>query len=497
MTSENNYELLASWEGLFSAGRALQSRWLRDQEERVVMRTLTTRGLRFVRPVGFVAVVAMVTLSVPAAAQRPAGAVPQVTFTKDVAPILQRSCVTCHRPGQTAPMSLMTYEAARPWARSIKARVAAREMPPWHIDRHVGIQKFKNDPSLTDDEIATIVKWVDSGAPQGNPADMPPPRQFADGSEWAIGKPDLVVRFPAHRVPAAGPDLFPDLIADLNLTEDRYIKAIQTRPISDMSRRVVHHAITTMVPGDAGQNAAGDAANGDQFIVEYASGKAPELYPDDSGVLLKAGSKLKLGTHLHSIGEEVMAEVEVGFLLHPKGQVPKYIRYSTHHGDPTQDASESLDIPAGAITRVDGYTLHTKPGKLIAFQAHMHTRGKYQCMELIYPTTPNQMKKEMISCANWNYNWHLVYNYADDVAPLVPAGTIVHIISWHDNSAANRNNPDEKNWTGYGSRTIDEMGFAWVGWIDLTEEEYAQQVAARKASQQSKQPSSTNTVAQQ
>ena len=120
-----------------------------------------------------------------------------VTFTKDVAPILQRSCVQCHRAGQSAPMSLMTYEEARPWARAIKTRVAAREMPPWHLDRNVGIQKFKNDLSLSDQQIATIVNWVDAGAPRGNPADMPPPPQFADGAEWAIGKPDLVVRFPA------------------------------------------------------------------------------------------------------------------------------------------------------------------------------------------------------------------------------------------------------------------------------------------------------------
>jgi hypothetical protein len=449
---------------------------------------LTRRWLRYSRLACVAAIVTVAAQPVRALAQTPTSQ-QQVTFTKDVAPTLQRSCVTCHRPGQSAPMSLMTYEDARPWARSIKTRVAAREMPPWHLDRNVGIQKFKNDPSLSDDEIATIVKWVDAGAPKGNPSDMPPQRQFADGSEWAIGKPDLVVRFPAYRVPVSGPDLFPDLYAALNLTEDRYIKAIQTRPVSAASRRVVHHAITTMVPGEESQGASGTGGNDpDQFIVEYASGKAPELYPEDSGVLLKAGSRLKLGTHLHSVGEEIMAEVEVGVLLHPKGHVPKYIRYSTHHGDPTQDPLDSLDIPAGETARVDGYTLHTKPARIIAFQPHMHTRGKYQCIELIYPNNPSKMKRETINCANWNYNWHLVYNYADDTAPLVPAGTIVHIISWHDNSTANRNNPDPKNWVGYGDRTIDDMGFAWVGWVDLTEEEYQQQLSARKALQQ-KQPS--------
>jgi hypothetical protein len=422
-------------------------------------------------------------LPAPVAAQSRAAGNASVTFTKDVAPILQRSCVTCHRPGQSAPMSLMTYEDARPWARSMKARVETREMPPWHLDRNIGIQKFRDDPSLSEEQIATIVSWVDAGAPKGNPADMPPAPQFADGSEWAIGKPDLVVRFPKYKVPATGPDLFPSLTAPLGLTEDRYIKAIQTRPLNTASRRVVHHAITPMVGADASGAVADD--DGGQFIVEYASGKAPEIFPANSGVQLKAANHLKIGLHLHSVGEDVDSQVEVGVLLYPKGQVPKYIRYSTHHGDPALDPAESLDLPAGEIARADGYTLHTKPGKIIAFQPHMHTRGKYQCFELIYPSNPSKvMKHETINCAHWNYNWHLVYNYADDVAPLVPAGTIIHITSWHDNSTANRYNPDPKNWVGYGDRTIDEMGFSWIGWIDLTQEEYEQELAARAAARQ-------------
>jgi len=434
-----------------------------------------------------------------ASAQTPASS--NVTFTKDVAPILQRSCVTCHRPGQSAPMSLQTFEEARPWARSIKTRVSNREMPPWHIDRNVGIQEFKNNLSLNDKDIATIVAWVDGGAARGNPADMPAQRQFADGDQWAIGKPDLIVTFPAYKVPTSGPDLFPNITAPTGLTEDRYIKAIQTRPIDGNSRRVVHHAITTMITGGGDDPAAtnnpadADGANS-QFIVEYASGKAPEVYPDDSGVLLKAGSTLQLANHLHSIGEEINSQVQVGFLLYPKGVVPKYIRYSTHHGDPTPNALDSLDIPAGQVARVDGYTLHTKPGKIIAWQPHMHIRGKYQCLELIYPGNPsNVMKRETINCANWDYNWHSVYNYQDQAAPLVPAGTVIHIISWHDNSSANRNNPDPQNWVGYGDRTIDEMGFSWIGWIDLTPEEYEKELADRTAAR--RKPATTQQQQQQ
>jgi hypothetical protein len=396
-------------------------------------------------------------------------------------------------------MSLRTYDEVRPWASSIRTRVSAREMPPWHIDRNVGIQEFKKNLSLADKDIETIVAWVDAGAPAGNPADMPAQRQFADGDEWAIGKPDLVVQFPAYKVPAAGPDLFPNINAPTGLTEDRYIRAIQTRPVGANSRRVVHHAITTMIAGNPGDGAAAnpdaDSANS-QFIVEYASGKAPEVYPDDSGVLLKAGSTLQLANHLHSVGEEINSQVEVGFLLYPKGVVPKYIRYSTHHGDPQPNPSDSLDIPAGTVARVDGYTLHTKPGKIIAWQPHMHIRGKYQCLELIYPGNPsNVMKRETINCANWDYNWHSVYNYQDQAAPLVPPGTVIHIISWHDNSSANRNNPDPQNWVGYGDRTIDEMGFSWIGWIDLTQEEYEKELAERVAHR--KAPTSTSQQQQQ
>jgi hypothetical protein len=404
----------------------------------------------------------------------------QVTFTKDVAPILQRSCVACHRPGEMAPMSLMTYEDVRPWARAVKTRVVAREMPPWHIDRNIGIQQFKDDPSLTDEEIATISKWVDAGAPRGNPADMPPPRQFADTSQWQF-KPDIVIKYPPYTVPAAGPDLFGNLYADIPITADRYIKAIQTRAATPASRKVVHHALSYAVDSPDQEVSGDDSAgvDGGQFLVEYASGKNAEVYPDDAGVLLQAGKKAMVSYHLHSVGEETKAEIELGIQLHPEGYVPKHIRWSKQLAQPTAP----LDIPAGTVARIDGYTVLHKAARIIAFQPHMHIRGKRQCLELIYPTSGSSARTEVVSCANFNYNWHLTYNYSDDVQPLVPAGTILHTISWHDNSSANKANPDPRNWVGDGQRTIDEMGFAWIGWYDLTEEEYKTQLADRKAQQ--------------
>ncbi len=419
----------------------------------------------------------VVAVPAVAAAQGAAPAANAPTFTKDVAPILQRSCQSCHRQGEIAPMPLTTYQEVRPWARSIKNRVVARDMPPFHLDRTIGIQKFKDDPSLSDAEIALIAKWVDSGAPQGNPAQMPAPRTFAASGDWQIGEPDLIIKFPPYPVPAAGPDLFGDLYAAIPIEEDRYIQAIQTRSATPESHKVVHHALSYSVSAPEGEQATMDEG---QFLVEYASGKNAEVYPDGSGVLLKQGQRARLSYHLHSIGKETRAEVELGIKLYPKGYVPKHIRWSRQLAQPTTP----LDIPAGTIARSDGYTILHKPARLIAFQPHMHNLGKRQCLEVIYPTSGTRTQTEMLNCADFNNNWHLTYNYAEDVQPLLPAGTILHNIQWHDNTKDNPRALDPKNWVGDGQRTIDEMGFFWIGWVELTEEEYKQQLAERKAARE-------------
>ncbi len=434
-------------------------------------------------------VVVALLLAAPAGAQTSSPS-DQPTFAKDVAPILQRSCVSCHRAGEMAPMSLQTYEEARPWARSIKARTASHEMPPFHIDKSIGITSFKNDPSLTSDEIATIGRWVDAGAPRGNPADMPAPRQFADTSAWQF-KPDIVVKFPAYKVPAAGPDLYGNLYADIPISKDRYIQAVQTRAATPGSRKVVHHALTYAVDSDDKDVSGDDSAgvDGGDFLVEYASGKNAEVYTGDSGVLLQAGKKAMVTYHLHSVGEETDAMIEVAMKLFPEGYVPKHIRWSKQLAQPTSD----IDIPGGTVARIDGYVVMHKAARILSFQPHMHIRGKRQCLELIYPTGGASAKTEMISCTNFSYNWHLNYTYNDDAAPLIPAGTMLHVITWHDNSPSNRANPDPKNWVGDGQRTIDEMGFAWIGWYDMTDEEYKAELETRKAERAKK----ANTTQQQ
>jgi hypothetical protein len=200
-------------------------------------------------------------------AQTP-GAV-HATFSKDVAPILQRSCQGCHRPGSIAPMSFLTYEETRPWARAIKQRVTAREMPPFFIDRTIGVQKFKNDPSLSDDEITKIAGWVDAGAPKGDPADMPPPRQFPDEDNWQIGTPDLVVELPApHVVKPEQSDVWANYVSPTGLTEDRYIRAVETKP-GKGAREVVHHAITHLLQPDEDTPADDDTFVEDETLTSF------------------------------------------------------------------------------------------------------------------------------------------------------------------------------------------------------------------------------------
>jgi hypothetical protein len=415
-------------------------------------------------------------------AQAPSGpaaaSVRPVTFTKDVAPILQRSCQNCHRPDQMAPMSLLTYEDARPYARSIKNKVATRLMPPWHVERNIGIQKFKDDPSLTDEEIATVSAWVDQGAPKGNMADMPAPRQFDDDSIWHI-KPDLIVEMPVtHVVPATGADEFIDFIADTGLTEDRYVRAVETKP-GPGARAVTHHLLTYLIQNvDPSEQLIGvnDVREGSSevFLNEYAVGKNGDVLPANTGKLIKAGGKIRFSVHYHSSGKEAGDRSRVALEFYPKGYVPKYHQISLQIAH--ADNGGQLDLPAGVVTRSDGYYHFEKPVHITAIQAHMHNLGKRMCVEAILPNNTT----EQLDCVGWDFNWHKVYNYADDVSPLYPAGTVLHTILWHDNTAANRANPDPRNWRGYGQRTLDEMAFAWVTWTNLTEDDYKAMVAERK-----------------
>ena len=413
------------------------------------------------------------------------------TFAKDVAPILQRACQRCHRPNSMAPMSLVTYDDVRPWARSVKQRVVQREMPPWHIDRTVGIQRFKDDPSLSDEEIQTIATWVDAGAPPGDPADMPPPIAWETADRFSF-EPDVIVRLREDVTLADhGSDQWLNVpMEDTGLTEDRYIQMAEIKPLKGVA--VVHHANAIARRGaraGAGEIGPGEGA---PHIVEYAVGKAGERYPESSGKLLAAGSQLIMNMHLHPSGEETLVNTALGLKLYPRGYKPERVQLSRVFPYPSHVEQDDIDIaPGESNARTDSYHYVEQPMLITAFQPHMHNRGKRQCLEAIYPPSasapwpesqggPFSVRPELISCADFQFNWHLQYTYEDDVQPLIPAGTLLHLTSWHDNSAANRGNPDPTAWVGFGQRSIDEMALMWLEYSYLTDAQYEAAVRTRR-----------------
>ena len=241
------------------------------------------------------------------------------TFSRDVLPILQRSCQRCHRPGTGAPMSLLTYEEARPWARAIKDRVVTRQMPPWHIDRSIG--EYTADPSLSAAEIATIAAWVDAGAPRGNPAAAPPPLDLANLDEWTYGEPDLIVQMQdGFEIPAEGPDFYPSEIVDPGLTEDRYVKWVQIIPEAYCC---VHHShVYVSVPEtteDREEFRLGMGSNTAEIdLIEYAMGSTGQYYPPGTGRKLPAGGLFRFAPHYHPWGEETIDRQKVGIKFYPR-----------------------------------------------------------------------------------------------------------------------------------------------------------------------------------
>ena len=392
---------------------------------------------------------------------------PVPTFSKDVAPIFYNACVSCHRPGQIAPMSLLTYETARPWARSIKDRVVRREMPPWHVNKTVGIKEYKDDPSLSDEQIQIVARWADGGAPRGNPADMPAMPTFPSDDQWSIGTPDLVISAPKYAVKANMADWFGSFYVDSGLTEDRWVKAIEVKP---GDKRVVHHTIVYTIQDDSDDLAAlvperepdGFNRRNGTRLIEYAIGNLGDEYDDGTARLMKAGAKIHFASHYHAISEEVVEQTRVGIVFYPRGYKPKHVLQNK------LVSARDLDIPPGASdVRNEGFFTLKKPAKLILFQPHMHYRGKAMALEAIYP----DRRVELLTYVDrFDVNWQVTYPYK--YPPVFPAGTVLRQISWHDNSAGNKRNPDPTNWVGSCDRTIDEMSIGHIDFIYLSDEEY-------------------------
>ena len=423
----------------------------------------------------------------------PAAAADAPTFTKDVAPIFQAKCEACHRPDSIAPMSLVTFEESRPFASAIKAKVASRNMPPWHIDKTMGIQKFKNDRSLSDGEIDTVVRWVNTGAAKGDPKDMPPAVKWPNEQVWNFAplfgqtEPDLIVRSTPYLQKAGAQDAWWKPVVDLGLTEPRWVRAIEIRPATVQGRKVVHHAIAnlrqdeSLAPANVrdpdAATAAGAAAAAAQpgaggTFMEWAVGKQGELMRPNSGKLLLPGARFTWDIHYSNGGEDVNSVVEMGIYLYPKGQEPKYRQQLALWG------AGGIDIAPGEVKVTQGFRAMQSAGRVESVQPHMHLRGKAMSVEAITPDG----RKQMLSYINdFNFNWHNSYVYADDVAPLLPKGTIIVVTAWHDNTTAKKSNPDPTQWVGYGDRTVDEMAHAWINITYMNDADYLAEVEARKA----------------
>jgi hypothetical protein len=415
-----------------------------------------------------------------------------VTFAKDVAPLLQRSCQNCHRPQGVAPMSLVTYEEVRPWARAIKTRTGlgprAGVMPPWFVEREIGIQHFKDDPSLSPEEIATIARWVDSGAPLGNPADMPRPRDFASDGGWTLGQPDLVVKSPTVTVPAVGPDKWGSLgLVPTGLTEDRYVASVEVREVNDIprdgsvqtvgGRYAFHHMTYSSVVVKEGPDGLQSAGGGTSWPI-HEVGRNPDIFPEAAGRLLAANSALALSAyHLHSNGRETTGHLEFGFRFFPKGYQPQYRRSGLSLGN-----GNDIDVkPGQGKQELHAYAVLQEHTKIIAFEPHLHAPGVRMCLEAIWG-----MNILTLNCVGYDHNWVKQYVYEDDSAPLLPKGTIVHLIGFLDTTPDNKNLVDTRNWAGGGRRSVSNM-FIDLGYsVQLTEEQFQAEMARRREKMKSR-----------
>jgi hypothetical protein len=421
-------------------------------------------------------------LAVPIAAS--AQAPSQPTFTKDVAPIFQAKCESCHRPDSIAPMSLLTYEDARPWARSIRDRVSSRQMPPWHIDKTVGIQQFANDRSLTDQELDTVVRWVNAGAPKGDPKDMPPAVKWPSEETWNYaelfgGPPDLILKSPPYTQKSTAQDAWYKPVVETGLTESRWVRAIEIRPSTPKGRKITHHALARLQQNEKSEEARGAGSDEDAMpglFMEWAVGKQGEIMRANSGKLMLPGSKIVFDIHYSAANEDVTDQVELGIYLYPKGQEPKF-RQTLALFSGITGGNRNLDIAPNSIYVGTNFHVMRRAGRVENFQPHMHLRGKAMSMEAILPTGETRMLS-MVS--NYSFNWHTNYVFADEAAPLLPKGTILKITSWHDNTKNNKMNPDPDQWVGWGDRTVDEMAHAWVNITYMSEEDFKAEVEKRK-----------------
>jgi mono/diheme cytochrome c family protein len=398
--------------------------------------------------------------SQPPDAQMPstsAAGSPKVTFTKDIAPIVQQNCQTCHRPGEGTPFSLMTYEDARPWAIDIKRMVQSRQMPPWFEDGHT--EKFENNRSLTQAQIDTIVAWVNEGAPKGDPKDLPPARQFVQG--WTIPKPDVIFQLPKpFPVPDSGILQYQYVILPTGFTKDTWVQYVEAAPTD---RTVVHHIVAYVRrPGsnyfkdkpkgvffEAPPTKTGEKADPDDvpsdWLVGYAPGQPPDIFEHGQAKLVPAGSDIVLEVHYMPEGKATTDQARVGLVF---AKEPPKERVMT-----LTAGNETFAIPPNDPNyRVDASFTVRHEMTLLGMHPHMHTRGKDAEYRLIFP---NGETRTVLNVPHYNWHWQLWYNLEKPI--VLPAGTKIECTEHFDNSKDNPENPDPNKTVTWGQQSFDEM----------------------------------------
>ncbi|HLG97393.1 MAG TPA: cytochrome c [Bryobacteraceae bacterium] len=400
------------------------------------------------------------------------------TFYKDVVPVLQRNCQSCHRPGEAAPMSFLDYASTRPWAKAIKSAVQIKKMPPWSADPAAS-HKFANDRSLSDADRSTLIAWVDAGAPEGNPADAPKPLAFVDG--WNIGKPDMVFAMPsAFSVPGSGKIEYQYVVIPTNFKGDRWIQMAKIRP---GDRSVVHHIIAFIRP--KGSNWLADAKPGVPYVpseqagrlpadrakleadprlstgqifqaemlVGYAPGMPAQIFPANTAKLVPAGADLVFQLHYTASGKDSSDQSSVGLIFAKQPPERRELTLTA--------ANVMFAIPPGDPNyKVEAQVTLRDDAELINLMPHMHLRGKDFFYKVVYPSGETET---LLSVPKYDFNWQLVY-VLDKPLPL-PKGSRIECIAHFDNSINNRFNPDPSATVYFGDQTWEEM---MIGFFDVT-----------------------------